>query len=49
MKLDDIVNSYHQFNMFDGSILEAENGKLFTRPPLKWQIVSVGTSAKGIN
>ena len=49
MKLDDLMKSYQQFDMFDGSILEAENGKLFTRPPLEWQTVSVGTSIKGIN
>jgi CubicO group peptidase (beta-lactamase class C family) len=27
-KLDEIMKSYHQFNMFDGSILVAENGKI---------------------
>lgn len=27
-KLDEIMKSYHQFNMFDGSVLVAENGKI---------------------
>ena len=27
-KLDEIMKTYHQFNMFDGSVLVAENGKV---------------------
>ncbi len=27
-RLDEIMKSYHQFNMFDGSVLVAENGKI---------------------
>src|ERR1700690_3196400 len=27
-KLEEIMKTYHQFNMFDGSVLVAENGKI---------------------
>ncbi len=27
-RLDEIMKSYHNYNMFDGSVLVAENGKI---------------------
>ena len=42
-QLENIMNTYHQFNMFDGSVLVAENGKLlykgaFGRANREWNI-----------
>ena len=44
-KLDDMMNTYHRFNMFDGSVLVAENGKLiykgaFGKANHEWNIAN---------
>ncbi|HTF21579.1 MAG TPA: hypothetical protein VK658_26050 [Chryseolinea sp.] len=35
--IERIMKTYHAFNMFEGSVLVAEQGKVSTRVPLDWQ------------